>query len=130
MLVTSKVTMLLCMQLAADRNMQHMCMNTRFGSEGKIAAFRETPAVAPPGSRGQAVVVGAGPAGCVAAMFLTRQGFSVKVRSVWHDKLLKSLQTSSHPPAKCADVCCSVSRCCPHAHHQCFPSLLLTLWSS
>ena len=32
-----------------------------------------------PGSRGQAVVVGAGPAGVVAAMFLARQGFGVEV---------------------------------------------------
>ena len=32
-----------------------------------------------PGSRGQAVVVGAGPAGIVSAMFLARQRFKVEV---------------------------------------------------
>ena len=36
-------------------------------------------AAAVPGSRGQALVVGAGPAGVVAAMFLARQGFGVEV---------------------------------------------------
>lgn len=47
----------------------------------KVAAslYRATPAAPPPSSRGQAIIAGAGPAGCVAAMFLMRQGFAVKV---------------------------------------------------
>jgi FAD binding domain len=40
---------------------------------------RAGPQVAAPGGRGQAVVIGAGPAGVAAAMSLSRQGFAVRV---------------------------------------------------